>query len=222
MRDGVGIEGFSFDLFQNVARQLGRSSEVKELPWARCLSEVKAGRVDVAIDAYEDADRHKTFHYSTPYYTLTPQIFYVGATAGNALPVTTAQGLKKLNGCGLHEYTYEHYDLDADKLDLGATTDLQMLQKLKIGRCSYALEELEYVIGGRNFNPAWLDETGILSFRPSWARGPQVHFLVGNGRPDGAQLIEQLNAAIGKSSKSGFIKALQRRYFQTSIKPGVK
>ena len=53
----------------------------------------------------------------------------------------------------MHEYTYEHYDLDARRMDLDADNDLSMLQKLKAGRCDYAVEELEYVIGGRTAVP---------------------------------------------------------------------
>lgn len=218
MKNGVGVSGFSFEVFQNIAQQLGRSPEVSELPWARCLHEVKAGRIDVAIDAYDDAERRKSFHYTHAYYTLTPQIFYIGSAAKHALPVSTAQELARLKGCGVHEYTYEHYDLDASKLDLGANSDLQMLKKLKLGRCDYAVEELEYVIGGRNHDPTWLDETGIASFRPAWARAPSVHLLVGKSRPDGDDLVSRLNAAIEKGATSGLFKTLQARYFQSRSK----
>jgi polar amino acid transport system substrate-binding protein len=221
-KKGVGFSGFSFELFQDLARQIGQLSEVKDLPWARCLDEVKAGRIDVAIDAYEDADRRKVYHYSVPYYTLTPQIFYLASTPKPLFPVKSVQALATLKGCGVFEYTYEHYDLDATKLDLGATGDLQMLQKLKAGRCDYAVEELEYIIGGRNYDPAWLDETGISSFRPSWARGPSVHLLVGKTRPDGAELIAKLNSAITKNAKNGFTKALQKRYFHSAANPATK
>ena len=98
----------------------------------------------------------------------------------------------------------------------------RLLTKLKLGRCDYALEELEYVIGGRNYESAWLDETGIASFRPTWARAPSVHFLVGKSRPDGEELVGRLNAAISSNAKSGFSKALQARYFQSTAKSGTK
>ncbi len=71
-KEGKGVSGFSFELFQHVAKQMSRSADVTEMPWARCLVEVKAGRINLAIDAYEDAERRKTFLYSTPYHTLTP------------------------------------------------------------------------------------------------------------------------------------------------------
>jgi len=68
--------GFSFELLANLSKQMGVRLSVRQLPWARCLQQVRLGKIDLAIDAYEDVERRKVFHYSNPYYTLTPQVFY--------------------------------------------------------------------------------------------------------------------------------------------------
>ena len=222
MKSGVATSGLSFELFQFVARQMGRAPKVGELPWARCLSDVKAGRIDVAIDAYEDADRRRSFLYSSAYYTLTPQIFYRRSASNSIFPVSNVKDLGALKGCGVHEYTYEHYDLDARTLDRGATNNLQMLQKLKYGRCDFALEELEYIIGSRDYSPSWLDETDIQSFRPTWARGPTLHFLVGKAHVHGEELMREVNSGIDSARKTGAAKALQTEYFQRTKKQAVK
>jgi len=205
--------GFSITLFNHIAEQLQRRPSFKELPWARCLEEVKEGRIDLAIDAYADAERRKVFLYSVPYHTLTPQIFYRRADAQRlGAPALTLASLQKLRGCGVFEYTYDHYGLDAKKMDLGAKNDQAMLTKLKLGRCDYAVEELEYVVGGRRTEANWPDESDLASFQPAWAKPPQVHFLTSQTQPKARELQSRINEIISTSEKNGFLKALRKTY----------
>ena len=215
MENGVGANGFSVELFQKIAQKLQRQARIVERPWARCLDEVRSGKIDVAIDAYDDPGRRKIFHYSIPYYTLTPQIFYLASAAPDKLPAHSVAKLRELRGCGLYEYTYEHYDLNEKTMDLGASSDKQMLQKLIAKRCDYAVEELEYVVGGRNTVADWPDEAEVRSYRPAWARGPKLHFLVGHQRAGGQALQIQLNQAITALQKQGETERLGKLYFQS-------
>ncbi len=208
------VTGYSIEVYERVASQLGRVTRFQELPWARCLDAVKSGQIDLAIDAYEDEERRKVFLYTLPYYTLTPQVFYRSADAEKlGLPSKTVKALEKLKGCGVHEYTYEHYGLETSKLDRGSPNDQSVLSKLAAGRCDFALEELEYIIGGRKTEPNWPSEFGLSSFRPDWAKAPQVHFLIGIARPDSQVLQAQVNGVIAASEKNGFLKALRKKYF---------
>lgn len=204
--------GFSVDLLKVLATDMKRELVVSELPWARCLNEVKAGRVDIAIDAYEDAERRTVFHYSEPYYTLTPQVFYSTRSGAKVEGVRSARELAQLNGCGVHEYTYEHYDLDAGEIDRSAANNLQMMKKLLAGRCDYAVEELEFIIGHRAHAKAWPDETDLRSFQPAWARGPKLHFLVGRKHPEAATLVRRLDAGIAAAGRSGAVTRLRAKY----------
>ena len=218
---GTATGGFSYELFQNIAGQLQRKPEVTQLPWARCLQEVKAGTIDMAIDAYDDAERHKTYLYSAPYHVLTPQVFYRAKSAIDPKLISAAKDLEKFKGCGVREYTYEHYELDATKLDRGAADDLKMLLKLQAGQCDYAVEEMEYIVGARTSVANWLDESALRSFRPPWAVGPKNHFLIGRVHPQGDDLLQQVNQAIAAFDKSGTTAALRKRYFETADKrPG--
>lgn len=219
MKNGRVESGFSVDLFSKAAAQFGRSAVVYDMPWARCLVEVRAGRVDVAIDAFDDPERRKLFHYTKPYHTLTPQIFYRASADPKIWPVKTVTQLKQFKGCGLLGYTYEHYELDAKTIDLGAKSDHQMLQKLIAKRCDYAVEELEYVVGARNSDKQWPDESGLRSYQPSWAKGPRLHFLVGHDNANGQLLQEQLNGALAVLEKQGEVAALRRQYFETKVRP---
>jgi ABC-type amino acid transport substrate-binding protein len=213
MKDGVGSTGFSVDYFNIVAKRMGRVGVVRDLPWARCLREVEAGKVDVAVDAYEDIERRKKFLYTTPYFTLTPQVFFRPQRAGKGLPAQSAAELAAYSGCGVHEYTYEHYGLDAKRLDRAAKSDKHMFLMLLAGRCDYAVEELEFIIGGRTSEKDWPDDSSLQSYRPSWAKGPQLHYLIGQKRPDAQKLQLAMNAAIEAMEKSGDAKLLRTTYF---------
>ena len=213
MKAGVGKSGFSVEFFDGVARSMGRPGVIRELPWARCLRDVAAGSVDIAVDAYEDAERRKKYWYSTPYYTLTPQVFFRFPRDGSGLLAKSAAELATLTGCGVHEYTYEHYGLDASRMERGAKSDKHMFLMLLAGRCDYAVEELEYIIGARTNEKDWPDESNLQSYRPEWARAPQLHYLIGRKRPDAEKLLAAINLAIDGMEKSGDAKALRAKYF---------
>ena len=214
---GVAISGFSYELLQWVSKQVGRELRVIEVPWTRCLNEVKANRINLVIDAYEDAERRKSYLYSSPYHTLTPQIFFRVASRSEMARVTQVKDLVRYKGCGVRDFTYEHYDLDAAKLDLGAVNDQNMLQKLKAGYCDYAVEELEHIIGGRASTAMWPDESDLDSFRPAWARGPKVHFLTGKRNGGALALLSKVDQAIASAEKSGLAGALRKKYFDASL-----
>jgi ABC-type amino acid transport substrate-binding protein len=213
MKAGVGSTGYSVDYFRGVAKSLGRTAVIRELPWARCLRDVAAGSVDIAVDAYEDAERRTKFLYSVPYYTLTPQVFFRSKPVGKFQLAKSAAELAAHSGCGIHEYTYEHYGLDAKRLDRGAKSDKQMIKMLLAGRCDYAVEELEYIIGGRKSAKDWPDESLLQSFRPDWAKAPQLHYLIGRTHPDGQKLQSAINLAIEGMEKSGEANVLRAAYF---------
>jgi ABC-type amino acid transport substrate-binding protein len=108
-------------------------------------------------------------------------------------------------------------------MDLGASTDKQMLNKLLAKRCDYALEELEYVVGARMTESDWPDESRLRTYQPRWARGPQLFYLIGRSHPDGSSRQQQINFAIAKLQTQGDIKKLQAQYLQTRIvSPSVK
>ncbi len=171
------------------------------------------GNVDVAVDAYEDSDRHTHFLYSNPYYTLTPQVYFQSQMIGKGLPANSAAELAIHKGCGVREYTYEHYGLDAKQMDRSAKSDKHMFLMLLAGRCEYAVEEQEYIIGARRIEKDWPDESNLQSYRPRWAKAPQLHYLIGRNHPEAQKLQAAMNLAIEGMEKSGKAKALRAAYF---------
>jgi polar amino acid transport system substrate-binding protein len=213
---GRVVSGFSSDLLGSIARGANYELRIKEMPWPRCLNEVKSGRVDLAMDAYDDLERRKVFLYSSHYHVLTPQVFFRAATPIASAQISTVKDLQRFKGCGVRDFTYEHYDLKASTLDLGALDDQKMLLKLKAGHCDYAVEELEYIIGGRSSVAKWPDESDLSSIRPGWARGPKVHFLVGKTRPGAQALMAEIDLGVASAEKSGETAALRKKYLDAA------
>jgi len=213
---GAPVGGFSYELLSQIATHMGRKLTVSPLPWARCLQDVKSGAIDLAIDAYDDAERRKFYLYSAPYHTLSPQLFYKADSLLDALQIHTVRDLDRFKGCGVRDYSYAHYDLDAATLDRGAADDAKMLLKLKAGHCDYAVEELEYIVGGRSAIAHWPDESDLKSMRPAWAKGPQLHFLIGREHPGAEALLLEIDQAIAAAEKSGHTAALRKRYFEAT------
>jgi ABC-type amino acid transport substrate-binding protein len=91
-----------------------------------------------------------------------------------------------------------------------------MLLKLKAGHCDYAVEELEYIIGGRRSVAKWPDEADLTAMRPVWARGPKVHFLTGKSVPRAQALLAEIDQGIADAEKSGEAAALRKKYFDAT------
>ena len=97
-------------------------------------------------------------------------------------------------------------------MDLGAKNDQALISKLGLGRCDFAVEELEYVIGARRTLKSWPDESTLASFRPPWAKAPQLHFLISRSHPGAVALQVGINRFIASSQRNGFLKSLRKRY----------
>lgn len=191
--------GASVDIVKAAFERIGYKVEFRgQYPWPRCLHMVEKGEIDFAMDGYYDADRAKRLAYSTHYNTLTPRIFY----RPNAQPViNNLSDLKRYKGCGMHGASYAHYGLQPSDLDLGNDYEL-MIQKLKINRCDYFVEELEVIGGYKLLGKDYLADTGLMHAPVPGAKAPAKHLLTALNGP-AAKLIPQLNDAIADLIKSG-------------------
>lgn len=213
VRDSQGnrtteLTGISVDIVHAAFRKIGVGVVIHgNFPWARCMKMVASGQIDFAMDAYEDADRIKTFSFSRPYRTLTPYIFFRRA---DPVDVHNAQDLRLRHGCGLQGWSYAHYGLASGDLDLGVGMDT-MVRKLKAKRCDYFVEEIETVYSAK-FNGSDLLADPELGRTPApWAKAPQCHLMTRKGSAAEA-LIPRINAALTDLIGSGKAAAIWQRY----------
>lgn len=69
------IEGIDADLITEILRRMGCKPVFVEMPWARALAELEAGRLDVLPAAFKTADREKYATFSIPIYRSANVLF---------------------------------------------------------------------------------------------------------------------------------------------------
>ena len=60
------ISGITVDQVRDTLRRLGCTARLLEMPWARALAELEAGRLDILPDALQTAERARFAHFSMP------------------------------------------------------------------------------------------------------------------------------------------------------------
>jgi polar amino acid transport system substrate-binding protein len=199
---------FSFDVLAAALKSMGRTVRFVALPWARCMQEVQAGRIDYALGAYYSDDRARRYSYSVPYSRGTPQVFFLRK---RALAVAGKEDLRKLRGCGLAGGSYAHYGLRAEELDLGVNTYERLVKKLKAGRCDYFVEELEVIAGYKHIGNDYLSDPELAHAPVPGVTAPAAHLIAGLNSQASA-LMPQLNVALLELVRSGQAAQLWKRH----------
>lgn len=201
--------GSSVDTFRNVFSRLGLSvSFIGNLPWARCLKMVEEGKIDFAMDAYFSTQRAQTLAYSKPYNTLTPQVFF---RRQKPVQATKKDDLKRYKGCGMLGASYEHYGLNPNDLDLGVNTYAGMVNKLKLGRCDYFVEELEVISGFAKLGQNFLADKDLLHNYIEDAEPPSKH-LVTALQGLGSELLPAINSELNQMAQSGELSRIWKKH----------
>jgi len=181
-----------------VFRQAGKDIKlVNDGPWNRCLHDVELGYMDFAMGAYYDEKRARVFDYSDHYNTLTPSIFFL---ASKQFKIEKPEDLKKLRGCGINGYSYAHYNIRPEELDL-TTNYGSLYRKLIADRCDYFLDELESFISSSNeidffHNPL------IRHVPVAWANPPASYVITKKSGPNSNNL-KDFNQSLKVVIKSG-------------------
>ncbi len=208
------LTGSSIELVRTVFERLGLSvTFIGNLPWARCVKSVEAGTIDFAMDAYYDEDRAKLFLYSVYYQQLTPQVFF---DAQRPINVQVKADLKKYRGCGLIGWSYRHYGLNPEDLDVGVNRMDLLFAKLKAGRCDYFVEELEAVAGYRILGIDYLGDPEIMHGPVTDAIGPK-RFLITGKKSAAAKLIPKINQVLSKLIESGQAARIFAKYLNQPL-----
>lgn len=202
------LAGFTYDMIHAAFARSGKTVAFRgDLPWARCLKMVAAGEIDLASGAYFSEEREKIYTYSQPYKTLTPQAFML---AGSAVKIQSIADLRRYRGCGMNGSSYSHYGLRAGDLDQGSRSYAGMIEKLKIKRCEYFVEELEVIAhlnGGRDH---YLEDPKLRHNGVEGATRPAMHLIAAKGSP-AALLLPLFDDAFQKMQKAGEVQKLWKK-----------
>jgi len=211
-RRAGGVEraegSFSLDMLEAALARIDRHARFVAMPWARCLQQVEAGRVDFALGAYYSDERARRFAFSVPYSKTTPQVFHLRR---RALRIERMADLHRYHGCGLRGGAYGHYGLAPGELDLGVNSHDKLIAKLKDGRCDYVVEELEFIAGYKRIGRDYLADPELAHNGLPDVVAPAAHLLAGRGTR-GAALLPQIDQALQALIRGGDAALLWRRH----------
>ncbi|MBV8501380.1 MAG: transporter substrate-binding domain-containing protein [Paucibacter sp.] len=198
------LTGISVETVRAAFQQIGQSVDIRgDLPWARCMEMVEKGLIDFAMDAFFDSERAKRFDYSIHYRSATPQIFFRRA---DPVVIGHVSELKRYRGCGLHGWSYEHYGLSKNDLDIGFVFE-NMVKKLKAKRCDYFVDEIETVYNHKFIGDDYLADPELGHGPVPGAQVPTSHLMTAKGSP-ASRLLPALDKALAGLIKSGQAEAI--------------
>ncbi len=80
------ITGFDADLTRAILKRMGCQAVFVEMPWARALAELEAGRLDVLPSSFRNPQREAFAHFSMPS-LQSPNLLYLGPKARAAYKI---------------------------------------------------------------------------------------------------------------------------------------
>lgn len=97
VRDAQGkITGFYIDLVEEILTKMNCKVRLQEMPWARALSELEAGRIDILPGALKTSDRDRFALFSDPV-NYSPNVLFMKKTAIDKFNLKSVSDISKVN-----------------------------------------------------------------------------------------------------------------------------
>ena len=97
LRDAQGkVTGFYIDLIDEILTKMNCTMKLQEMPWARALSELEAGRIDILPGALETTERSRFALFSAPI-NYSPNTLFMKKTAIDKFNLKSLGDISKIN-----------------------------------------------------------------------------------------------------------------------------
>jgi polar amino acid transport system substrate-binding protein len=97
MRDAQGkVTGFYVDLVEEILTKMNCTMKLQEMPWARALSELEAGRIDILPGALQTSDRNRFALFSDPI-NFSSNVLFMKKTAIDQFNLKNLADIPKIN-----------------------------------------------------------------------------------------------------------------------------
>lgn len=208
------IVGITVDQVRETLRRLGCTARLLEMPWARALAELEAGRLDLLPGALRSTERERYAHFSVPGPVFSNALF----VASNGLKAKRFGKLADLRDSGFRlgaqigvsygaEYDALMQDTDFVKQVQRVSSRQSLWKMLNAGRLDGVLadqltgrlEIAQLQLQGR------IKETGVLL--------PHVRAAVAFSKKSVDQaFVDSFNKAFDAMQQDGSMAAILRRY----------
>ncbi|WP_158228973.1 substrate-binding periplasmic protein [Chitinimonas sp. BJB300] len=210
------LTGLGIDILAEVAKQLDHTFQLKALPQARCIEDVKRGRHALGLNMSTGVTKQAGLMGSEAYFKLHPELYVLSKVAAKLPAKPKPSDLVQLQLCGLSGLSYEDFGISSQQVDTGTNLYSELVQKLLLGRCEGMLEFREIVAGLYLIDK----HTGELASSARISRLPLLDqpvvglHLVASDTPGGRQLIQHLNPVLIRLRKEHRIEQMLSTYLQ--------
>lgn len=208
------LAGISIEVAREALGRVGCEARFVELPWARALVELEAGRLDILPGALKTAERERFAYFSRPV-NRSPNVLFVSKAAAGKYRI---QRLADLMGTDFRlgmqlgvVYGAEYKDL-LDKPDFKAR-----LNPVTLRRNAWNMVELGRLDGQIADETTGLVELQQLGLLPDMVKTRVVtsadpaHMAVGKAS-NSAEFAESFDKALGSMLADGSFRAIRERH----------
>lgn len=205
--DAVGFQGYSWDVLRESFHEMGYAIHLLLMPWARAMSDFKAGDVDVLFPTGLNEQRQKIFNYSSE--SINSARFVVYVQADNAIEWDGLESLQGLTIGVKRGFNYGDKWASATgivKQDI--STIIQGFDMLYAGRLDGFLGyeyNWDYVLNQEN----WGD-----TFRKLPSFDSSAEYLVAlKTNPRGIEYLEAFDKGKRRLAESGELEKIKNKWF---------
>ncbi len=197
--------GYTVDLIKVLSATIGRDIAIKLMPWERCISQLKAGKIDGLIGVPVYKAREPYMDYTLP---VTEIEFAIFVEASNHY----VNSLKSLEGTivAIHKESLVKEDVEkSERIQVVETESVrEALDKLDNREVTAVIAEKNvalYYIQGQTEKMKGLKIVGV-------SVGPVYNYALATKEGAG-ELLEDLNRGLRILEENGTIKRLERKWF---------
>ncbi|MCE2570190.1 substrate-binding periplasmic protein [Motilimonas eburnea] len=209
--DPNGFTGLDIQLLAALSEKTGIQFQVKRYPWARALSHMEIGQVDMMVGLAKTPARAQYIHYLQPsYYDCNPAFY---TTKDIHKPIKNYQDLYYYRIGYVRDSAYfEPFDSDKELLKHSVPTEIQLLKMAQKGHIEVFIGtdcQVEYEISRRGL---WLS-LARAPYRPQH----QVSLYIGfSKKSPKLTFAPQVENALVELLQSEEFEQIKRQYFAPS------
>ena len=200
-------QGFNPDLFTNILKNTGYTSQIDIMPWKRCLLHVQKGSYDMVAGLWIDENNKKTFSFFDP--VTYDEISFMSLKNLNVKSgkpeAFKGKTIGILRGAGNMD-VIKNGDFDVKIL----SSDDQMIKQLKYGRVDAVVSNTAHLLGVISDRfPELIGKTKVL--KPALQTNISAPAISIN-HPQKDELKKKFNKALNEAKKNGLYEQLFKKH----------